>query len=70
MISTAIASPVFRTYWVPLPCWVGKVELARRLNGSEAKVHVVETEGVLRRLKILFGGEALFFFHGLEVAFF
>ncbi len=40
---------------------VGKVELARRLNGPEAKVHVVETESVVCRLKILFGGEALFF---------
>lgn len=40
---------------------VGKVELAGWLNGPEAKVHVVETEGVVCRLKILFGGEALFF---------
>lgn|SRR5690606_15112339 len=36
-------------------------DLARQLNSPAAKVHLVETEGVVCRLKILFGGEALFF---------
>jgi len=40
---------------------VDKAELARQLNSPAAKVHLVETEGVVCRLKILFGGEALFF---------
>ena len=38
-----------------------KAKLARQLNSPEAKVHVVKTDGVVCRLKILFGGEALFF---------
>jgi len=38
-----------------------KAELARQLNSPAAKVHVVEADGVVCRLKILFGGEALFF---------
>jgi|SRR5690606_4260347 len=38
-----------------------KAELARQLNSPAAKVHVVEDDGVVCRLKILFGGEALFF---------